>query len=79
MLKYENDCVDCGKYCLYEICPYYNVAHYYCDECDEPANYQIDGQDLCESCAEDYFKQCFEVLTAEEKAEILETEFSIIR
>ena len=55
MRKYENHCVDCPREmgCLGSSCPYVNVPVDYCDECgSDNAEYVIDGDDLCEDCAE---------------------------
>ena len=51
MIKYENDCVDCGFPCKFNSCPYYSVPHYYCDSCgDEDELYEYEGEQLCECC-----------------------------
>lgn len=53
MVRYENDCVDCGLPCLGESCPNRNVPHYYCDVCgDETQLYEYEGQQLCIVCIE---------------------------
>ena len=53
MVRYENDCVDCGLPCLGESCPNRNVPHYYCDACgDETQLYEYEGQQLCIGCIE---------------------------
>ena len=50
MIRYENECVDCGKPCVSN-CRFKNVPHFYCDKCDEEAElYEFDGEQLCESC-----------------------------
>ena len=54
MIKYENDCVGCPPEigCLGSTCPYVNVPHCYCDNCqgefDELYNYN--GEQWCEDC-----------------------------
>jgi hypothetical protein len=61
MIKYENHCVDCGKPCLGNACPYRNVPVCYCDNCNDelPADgaYEFDGEDLCEDCLKAKFKK----------------------
>lgn len=50
MIKYENDCVDCGLPC-FDTCKYKNVPHYYCDCCGEEVKlYEFDGEQLCIDC-----------------------------
>lgn len=58
MIKYENDCVECGKDCL-SGCPYQNVAYFYCDECKEDVEtlYNYDGEELCEDCLLNRFEK----------------------
>lgn len=55
MLKYENDCVNCGLHCVGGACKYYDkVPHYYCDKCGEEATlYHFDGEELCMDCIND--------------------------
>lgn len=51
MIRYENDCVDCGFSCKFNRCPYYSVPHYYCDRCgDEDELYEYEDEQLCENC-----------------------------
>ena len=51
VIKIEDDCVDCGKPCLGSGCPYHNVQHYYCDECEEEVQlYNYEGKQLCAEC-----------------------------
>ena len=51
MVRYENDCVDCGWPCVGSSCPNRNVPHYYCDKCGaEQKLYEFDGQELCAEC-----------------------------
>ena len=53
MVKYENECVDCGLPCIGITCPYRRVPHYYCDECkDETDIYEFDNEELCINCIE---------------------------
>lgn len=58
MVVYEDECCDCGKPCLGEMCSLKRVPHYYCDVCgeeifpaegyDEPE--EFDGQHICPEC-----------------------------
>lgn len=53
MVKYENDCVDCGQPCLGNGCPYYKVPYLYCDSCGDETDtlyYGANGDELCEHC-----------------------------
>ena len=54
MIKYQNDCVDCGLPCKGSACEYSNVPHYFCDECGEECGendmYSFEDQELCEDC-----------------------------
>ena len=53
MIKYENDCVNCGLPCIGNSCSYINVPHFYCDECTEEAKlYYFDDEQLCLNCIE---------------------------
>lgn len=81
MRKYENQCVGCpeGMGCLGKSCPYVDVLVDYCDDCGaEGAEYRIDGDDLCEDCAEKYLQEVFDDLTISEKAEALEVDLTKI-
>ena len=52
MVRYENDCVDCGLPCLESACPNQNVKHLYCDNCKSEVEelYEYDDSELCEEC-----------------------------
>ena len=53
--KIESRCVDCGFPCRGNACPNYKVQVNYCDVCgSEGAKYCLDGDDVCEECAEKY-------------------------
>lgn len=54
MIKYENDCVDCGRLpCLGSFCSLRKVPHWYCDKCEEETQlYYFDGKELCIDCIE---------------------------
>lgn len=80
MRKYENQCVGCPTEmgCIGEACPYINVPVDYCDQCHNYAEYRIDGDDLCEECADKYLNEAFDDLSISEKAEALEIELENI-
>jgi len=51
VIKFENECVDCGLPCVFDNCPNYRVKHYYCDSCgSEDKLYEYDDQQLCFEC-----------------------------
>lgn len=51
MVRYENDCVDCGIACN-PACPLKSVPHLYCDDCKDETDtlYELDGYELCSEC-----------------------------
>lgn len=51
MVRYENDCVDCGIACS-QSCRLKSVPHFYCDNCKDEADelYEFDGYQLCPEC-----------------------------
>ena len=62
MKKIENHCCDCateGYPCLGSSCPNKNVEVYYCDKCGDQLEdiYDVDGEELCESCLKGIFKR----------------------
>jgi hypothetical protein len=58
MIRYESDCVDCGKPCMHEACPHFLVPHYYCDECGEETDiYYVDDEQLCAHCTINRFEK----------------------
>lgn len=76
MIKYENHCCDCAvpAYpCIGDSCPRMNVPVYYCDcyDCDNHAEYDIDGDHYCKDCAKTYLKEVFDDLTLSEQAVVL--------
>lgn len=71
MRKVENQCVDCGLPCIGDSCPHANAVVYYCDNCGEYADYEIDGEDLCKECAERRLRDIFEDMPVSEQAEKL--------
>lgn len=52
MIKYENDCVDCGLPCRGSSCHYRNVKHLYCDICGEDIEelFEHEGEQYCYEC-----------------------------
>jgi Zn finger protein HypA/HybF involved in hydrogenase expression len=51
MRRIESDCVSCDMPCIRHGCPYYEVEHFYCDECGEETTlYEWDGRELCIDC-----------------------------
>ena len=53
MIRIENECVGCDWPCIYESCPYWAVARFYCDECEEENQlYWWDDCQLCLDCIE---------------------------
>ena len=56
MVKFENDCVDCGKPC-FSSCPYLKVPHFYCNKCGtevaEGELYEFAGEEMCLDCIKD--------------------------
>lgn len=79
MLVLENQCVDCGKPCLFEGCPYYSVPVYYCDSQDgKKADYRIDGEHYCKDCAKRIMQELFDDNSIEEQAWMLELDITAI-
>ena len=51
MRIHTNECVQCQLSCNYNLCQYYNVERFYCDECgNEETLYDTDFGELCELC-----------------------------
>lgn len=51
MRIHTNECVECQLPCNYNMCSYYKVERFYCDECGEETTlYDTDFGELCESC-----------------------------
>lgn len=70
---YTSECVDCGLPCLGAGCRYYRVAVDICDKCGaENAEYCVDGEDMCEECAENELKTQFKELNQQEKERVLD-------
>lgn len=54
MIRYENDCVDCGLPCMGNACRLARIPHFYCDRCGEEEQlYEYDGNQLCLCCIEE--------------------------
>lgn len=61
MIRIEDHCVGCPEDlgCLGRRCPYRNVEVHYCDHCDDELDdefYIVDGEELCEECLKEMFK-----------------------
>lgn len=58
---YISECVDCGLPCLGNSCPYYKVAHFYCDTCgassEDTDMYNFSNEDICNDCYEKKVKE----------------------
>lgn len=53
LITVESECVGCpdDMGCIYELCPYYEVVRYYCDECGQEDDlYYWNGCELCTTC-----------------------------
>lgn len=73
IIRFENQCVDCGLPCIGTLCPYIDVPIRKCDNCgDEGAEYIIDGEDFCEDCAERITQEEFNMLSTTQKINILD-------
>lgn len=59
MITRENNCVDCGRPCWGESCPYVGEIHIYCDTCGEDVEkvYDVDGEHMCEDCLKSAFDE----------------------
>lgn len=72
--KTESKCVDCQLPCLKQGCPYYQVEVAYCDNCNSEADYEVDGEDLCKDCTESLLNECFNDLSIEERAKLVDVD-----
>lgn len=76
MEQIENHCVGCQLPCLYSACPYYEVTVHYCDQCyKEEAKYEIEGEDFCEDCAKEYFRNLIDDIGYREIAKKFDISF----
>lgn len=70
MIIYENECVGCPTEmgCMGKACPYNNVPHVHCDNCDCEADifYAYEGEYFCRDCYVDMMLDCADTYTAEE-------------
>lgn len=66
MIRIENHCCNCaapGYPCIGSSCPNRNVEVHYCDKCDPKCDYpleekyEVDGEELCESCLKERFRK----------------------
>jgi hypothetical protein len=60
MIRIEDNCVGCtsiGLPCRGRYCPNRHQEVHYCDHCDKELTnhkiYEVDGEELCQSCAEE--------------------------
>lgn len=57
----EDECVGCPPEmgCLGSACPYRNVPHWICDECeaevDEGELWNVNGKEICEDCLKEMY------------------------
>lgn len=76
MVKMESDCVGCSPDlpCIGSGCQYYGqYPHFYCDDCGDPADYILDGEEhYCADCLADRLNEEFNDLGVNEKAEMLD-------
>lgn len=75
MRKVIDNCVGCtdlGLPCMGNSCPNRKTYVEFCDECDDHANYFIDGKSYCEDCATVYLSEIFNELEIDEKANVLD-------
>lgn len=74
MIRYVDECVGCPPEmgCLGAGCPKRNVERHFCDFCEKrEADYDLDGDELCENCAEKRLNEAWNGLSLEDKAEAL--------
>lgn len=59
MIRFENECVDCGHPCMGDACKYRKVPHIICDGCGGEFTevYDVHGEQLCEECLLDSFSR----------------------
>lgn len=72
-----DECVGCPPEmgCMGAACPNRNVERHVCDKCGEAAVYELNGEELCEDCAEDVINEAWNALSSEEKADLLDVSF----
>lgn len=70
----ESKCVGCDLPCIHNSCPHYKVEVAYCDSCNSEADYEVDGEDLCKDCTESLLNECFNDLSIEERAKLVDVD-----
>lgn len=77
MVKVENDCVGCPPEigCMGSACPYRSAKVTVCDNCGKMAEYNVDGEDFCVECLEEYLKDSFNEYSLYEKLDILKIDY----
>lgn len=70
MIKHENGCVGCQLPCIYSACPHYRIEVHYCDKCDDYADMEIEGKELCEHHAEEILDKIWNETKQKEEPEI---------
>lgn len=68
MIETRDECVECGKPCIGKSCKYMNVIVKTCDVCGEEVEhlYWYEGEQMCEECAMDRFKETLEEVQKDE-------------
>ncbi|MCM1168063.1 MAG: hypothetical protein NC299_18180 [Lachnospiraceae bacterium] len=81
MITRRDECVCCSPEmgCLGRSCPYVDVVVTICDRCKEDAIYNINGEDFCETCAEEYLMELFQECSLKEQAKRLDVDFEELR
>ena len=65
MVRFENDCVDCGLPCLGDSCKYRHVRHLYCDKCCSEIDklfVVFEDKQWCEECIIEHVFNKLEVI-----------------
>lgn len=77
MVQIENKCLECTRQvgCSPDQCNRGYVKVYYCDHCDNYAEYKIGDEDMCRDCAEQHCNDLWDGFSIEEKCELLELYF----
>ncbi len=77
MIGKRDGCVGCPPEmgCMGRGCPYMDVEVTVCDKCRSDAVCNIDGEDLCEDCAQRSLIEMFQMLSLREQAELLDVEY----
>ena len=80
MITYEDQCVGCPPElgCIGDLCCYKNVPVYYCDKCNDYAQYILDGHEYCEDCFEAEVKAELDNYSMFEIAKLLDMNCTII-